>query len=176
MHRAANVGHYRLAGIEIDDPGVGPTITAAQIESVGRILAAYRDLCGWGSERIITHGDWTDAGAWLLDPAGNPSPPGPWKGRKTDTLRAFYPAAFWREQAAKHLGTTAPTAPVDRKAPTMLVVKYGSSRWRLVTGDRIVGISPAGAKNIIAAGIPWCALPSGDVESLESALVAENVE
>lgn len=57
----------------------------------------------------------------------------------------------------------------------MLVVKYGSSRWRLITGDRIVGISAAAAKNMMAAGVPWCALPNADVESLEAALVAENL-
>ena len=102
VNSAGNVGHYRLFGIEIDDPGVGKTMTDAQIESVGKINAALLDLCGWGPERIITHGDWTDAGAWLKSPSGVSSPIGPYIGRKNDTLRKYYSATFWRNNAAKY--------------------------------------------------------------------------
>lgn len=110
VEHAGNVGHFRLAGIEIDDPGVSNTITAAQIDSVGKILAAYKELCGWGQERIITHGDWTDAGNWLTDPTGHPSPVGPYEHRKSDTLRKWYSGTFWRQVAAQH--ATVPPAPV----------------------------------------------------------------
>ena len=96
---AGNVGHFSLAGVEIEDPGRGDTITAEQQSAVARICAAYQWLAGWGWERVITHGDWTDAGKWLTDHAGAPSPKGPYVGRKIDTLRAYYPARFWRDKA-----------------------------------------------------------------------------
>jgi len=110
-------GHFRLAGIEIDDPGHSNTITPAQIDSVGRILAAYKELCGWGPERIITHGDWTDAGQWLTDPQGHASPVGPNVGRKTDTLRKWYSATFWRQAAAQH--AIAAGTPVPKPLPAV---------------------------------------------------------
>ncbi len=117
VNSAGNVGHYRLFGIEIDDPGVRDTMTDAQIESVGKINAALLDLCGWGPERIITHGDWTDAGSWLKSPSGAPSPSGPYVGRKNDTLRKYYPADFWRKNAAAYrIGAVKP--PVAPKPPT----------------------------------------------------------
>lgn len=109
-------GHYRLAGIEIDDPGHSNTITAAQIDTVSRILAAYQSLCGWGWERIITHGDWTDAGAYLTDASGLASPVGPYKGRKIDTLRRYYSGSFWRQSAQQH-ATVPPATPGKPPAP-----------------------------------------------------------
>lgn len=100
---AGNTGHYRLWGTEIDDPGTGRTINAKQIESVGRMDAAFIKLCGWDEFALINHADWTDAGRWLMDSTGDADgPPGRWVGRKNDTLRDFYPAAFWRVNARKY--------------------------------------------------------------------------
>ena len=105
--KAANVGHYRLFGIEIDDPGlkVG-SLTEYQIEQTARINAALMDLCGWGVDRIITHGAWTD-GSYGVNPKG----PSPYVGRKNDTIAGpwgeypgpagvqDYNPVFWRQKA-----------------------------------------------------------------------------
>jgi len=107
-----NVGHYRLWGTEIDDPGVGKTITAAQIESIGRMDSAFMEVCGWDKYALINHADWTDAGKWLMNPQGQPDgPAGKYDGRKNDTLRQYYSAEFWRTNAAKY-GPKPPVPPV----------------------------------------------------------------
>ena len=104
-----NDGHYSLWGTEIDDPGTHETITAKQIESVGRMDAAFRSLCGWDRYAIITHGDWTVAGHYLMNSQGKPdSPVGKYVGRKNDTLRQFYPASFWRTNSDKYLVDAVP--------------------------------------------------------------------
>lgn len=108
-----NVGHFRLWGTEIDDPGVGQTITAAQIEAVGRMDAALIKLCGWDKYALITHGDWTDAGPWLMNPQGQADGGyGPYRYRKNDTLRDFYSAEFWRKNAEKYVIRDTPSRPV----------------------------------------------------------------
>lgn len=108
---AGNTGHYRLWGTEIDDPGTGRTINAKQIESVGRMDAAFIKLCGWDEYALINHADWTDAGRWLMDPNGEADgPTGRWVGRKNDTLRDYYPAAFWRTNARKYAINKVPAA------------------------------------------------------------------
>lgn len=107
-----NVGHFRLWGTEIDDPGESKTITSDQIESVGRMDAALMKLCGWDKYALITHGDWTDAGSWLMNSNGVPDgPAGPYEGRKNDTLRQYYSADFWRSNAAKYV-INKPSLPV----------------------------------------------------------------
>lgn len=143
VNEAGMHGHYRLAGIEIDDPGRGQTITQAQINSVGRILAAYKALTGWGSERIITHGDWTDGGKYLLDAHGNPSPVGPYKGRKIDTLRTFYPGTFWQAQAATHALQPDKPKPVVPPAVSLKAVIAASTK----DPSRPQGGTTAGAKD-----------------------------
>lgn len=112
INQAANIGHYRIFGVEIDDPGVKVgTITDYQIEQAARIGAALADLCGWPDlSRVITHGAWTD-GSYGVNPKG----PSPWVGRKNDTIAGpwgDYPGAkvardynpvFWREEVAKYV-------------------------------------------------------------------------
>ena len=111
IKQAANVGHFRLFGIEIDDPGTQyGSLTAYQIEQAARVAAALSDLCGWPLDRVITHQAWTD-GSYGVNPNG----PSPFLGRKGDTLHknwAEYPGAtvaenynpvFWREEAAKYV-------------------------------------------------------------------------
>lgn len=112
-----NVGHYRLWGTEIDDPGVGKTITAKQIESIGRMDAAFQKLCGWDDYALINHADWTDAGKWLMNAQGQADGPvGKYNGRKNDTLRQYYPASFWRANAKKYvIGPKPPTPPAPVK-------------------------------------------------------------
>lgn len=110
--QAANVGHYRIFGVEIDDPGVSVgTITEYQIEQAARIGAALHDLCGWPDlNRVITHGAWTD-GSYGVNPNG----PSKWVGRKNDTIAGpwgDYPGSkeardynpvFWRGEVKKYL-------------------------------------------------------------------------
>lgn len=131
INRSGNTGHYRLFGIEIDDPGlrVG-SITDYQVEQVARINAALWDLCGWpDAKRIVTHGAWTD-GSYGVNPDG----PSPFLGRKNDTIagpRGDYPGVtvprdynpiFWREEAAKYRKReetwdgTVPSRPAAAKA------------------------------------------------------------
>ena len=110
INRAANVGHFQLFGIEIDDPGVGRTLTDYQVENAARTAAALWDLCGWPDDkRIATHQAWTD-GSYGVNPKG----PSPYLGRKGDTLHKAwgefpgstkaenYNPIFWRGEAAKY--------------------------------------------------------------------------
>lgn len=107
-----NVGHVRLWGTEIDDPGTSKTITAAQIESMGRLDAALMAVTGWDQYALVNHCDWTDAGKWLMDPSGKADgPTGRYVGRKDDTLRQYYSADFWRANAAKYVIGAKPTPP-----------------------------------------------------------------
>lgn len=105
-----NVLHTRAFGIEIDDPGVRiGSMTDIQVEMTGRVNAALMDLCGWSSDRIITHQCWTN-GCHGVNPAGG----SPYFGRKNDTLEGDmvgpYSATFWRGNAAKYRND-APTLP-----------------------------------------------------------------
>jgi len=107
---SGNIGHYRLFGIEIDDAGLGLTLTDHQIEYTARVNAALMDLCGWGKERIITHQAWTD-GSYGVNPKG----PSPYLGRKGDTIHKNwreYPGStvaenynpiFWRDNAVQYV-------------------------------------------------------------------------
>jgi hypothetical protein len=56
---------------------------------------------------------------------------------------------------------------LPRKAPDMFVTRLGASAFRLVTGDRIVGISEEAALILKEGGIPFVALPNEDVKQLE---------
>lgn len=144
--RAANVGHFRLFGVEIDDPGVKVgSITDYQIENAARIAAALWDLCGWPEDgsRIITHGAWTD-GSYGVNPKG----PSPYVGRKNDTIAGpwgDYPGAktardynpvFWREQAARYRlreetwDGTVPTRAAAERGYADRAVANGAT-WRL---------------------------------------------
>lgn len=110
IHSAGNTAHVKVFGIEIDDPGtrVG-SMTDYQVEQTARTNAALMDLCGWGPDRIVTHQAWTD-GSYGVNPKG----PGPYLGRKGDTLHArwrewpgstkaeAYNPIFWREEAEKY--------------------------------------------------------------------------
>lgn len=68
---------------------------------------------------------------------------------------------------------TPTTPPARRSAPTMFVTRFGSSGYRLVTGDRIVGLSKVDFDKLTAAGIPSTALTNDGVRALEKTLVAE---
>ncbi len=59
------------------------------------------------------------------------------------------------------------------EVPTMIVLRNGLSKYRLVTGDRIVGISEEFAKALVAAGVPQPAVPTADLDVLTRTLVAE---
>jgi hypothetical protein len=111
INKAANVGHFRLFGIEIDDAGLKyGTMTDSQIEYTARVNAALMDLCGWGTDRIVTHQAWTD-GSYGVNPKG----PSPYLGRKGDTIHKAwreYPGSkvaenynpiFWRQEAVKYV-------------------------------------------------------------------------
>jgi len=129
-----NVGHVRLWGTEIDDPGTGKTITAKQIETVGRMDAAFMSLTGWDKYALINHADWTDAGQWLMNPSGKADgPTGKYNGRKNDTLRQYYSADFWRANAAKYVTGGKPTPPPAPKPVVSLAsVQPGKKNKQVV--------------------------------------------
>ncbi len=100
--------HMVSWGIEIESLGTKKDMTLAQIETVGRMLAAFNDL-GVPLGNINRHADWTDG----TDPVGGY--PLPTRGRKIDTRKEWYPTKFWVEQAKKFIardrtGITGPAA------------------------------------------------------------------
>ena len=157
INRAANVGHFQLFGIEIDDPGRGTTLTDYQVENAARTAAALWALCGWPDDkRIATHQAWTD-GSYGVNPKG----PSPYLKRKGDTLHKSwgefpgstkaenYNPVFWREQAAKYRakpalwdGTVPKREAVLKSAETGIANR---AAWRLACRlyDLGVGETPA---------------------------------
>lgn len=139
-----NVGHLRLWGTEIDDPGERRTINAKQIEAVGRMDAAFMSLCGWDEYALVNHADWTDAGKWLMNSKGVPDgPAGRYEGRKNDTLREYYSASFWRQNAKKYVVGSTPVTPppvvkpVDpsalSKKVSVAAVQFGKKNKQVLT-------------------------------------------
>lgn len=63
--------------------------------------------------------------------------------------------------------------PSPSEVPTMIVLRNGLSKYRLVTGDRIVGISAEFAASLKAAGVPEATVPTADLDTLTKNLVAE---
>lgn len=63
--------------------------------------------------------------------------------------------------------------PTPSEVPTMIVLRNGLSRYRLVTGDRIVGISAEFAASLKAAGVPEATVPTADLDALTKNLTAE---
>ena len=103
-----------LFGIEIDDPGVShSSINEYQVTNTARICAALWEFFGWSDERAIaTHACWV-SGCHGEKTDG----PGPYAGRKNDTLDVPrfgdwpgspdptpYNAPWWRERVAEALG------------------------------------------------------------------------
>ena len=132
-----NVAHNRLWGIEVDDPGRGDTFTDVQIDYTARMCAAIVDLGQLSRDRIITHQSWTD-GIDGVNPAGG----SPYKGRKNDTLRAYYSADFWRAKAGAVSSSTPPTQLIGDDE--VIILAHGPSYgWKsLCTGGAIVGLDP----------------------------------
>jgi hypothetical protein len=66
------------------------------------------------------------------------------------------------------------TAPTPRKRPpTMFVAKLGTSRYRLVTGDRYISISATLALALQKQGIPLVGVSEADEANLWATLVSE---
>lgn len=96
-----NSAHLVSWGIEIEDKGVGATITAAQQATTGRMLAALVSL-GMPRKNIVRHADWTDGTGGVSDA------PLPTKGRKIDTRKDYgYTTGFWRDRADQYALTDA---------------------------------------------------------------------
>lgn len=151
------LGQTRLFGFEIDDPGVGQTLTPYQIEQVARSIAALADLCGWDIDKAVgTHKCYTDGcHGW------NPNGPSATVGRKNDTIdgawREYpgsplpkpYNAPFWRAEAKKYVkkaplwdGTVPKREAVLKAAETGVANR---AAWRLACRlyDLGVGEKPA---------------------------------
>ena len=182
INRAANVGHFQLFGIEIDDPGTGRTLTDYQVENAARTAAALWDLCGWPDDkRIATHQAWTD-GSYGVNPKG----PSPYLGRKGDTLHKSwgefpgsnkaenYNPIFWREQAAKYRARpTMWDGTVPKREAVLKAAETGAANraaWRLACRlfDLGVGEKPAAsgqqtypAKAVAEMQAKWGWKPTG---------------
>lgn len=61
--------------------------------------------------------------------------------------------------------------PTPRKVPSMFVIKIGSTRYRLVTGDRYVVISETLALGLQSKGIPLVGGTEDDDQALVEALI-----
>lgn len=88
--------HLVSWGIEIESLGTREDMTDAQIETVGKMLAALVDL-GMPKKHIHRHADWTD-GTGPVRGASSAT-----RGRKMDTNKRWYPTEFWVKAAEKHL-------------------------------------------------------------------------
>lgn len=86
-------------GIEIEDPGLGQTMTAAQIESAAILTAGLIDAMGVTDANVIQHKEWNPSG-------------------KTDTR---YTTAFWRERVAAARAKPKEPKPVaaSKSGPTL---------------------------------------------------------
>lgn len=129
--------------------------TPAQLRTVAELLV-HGHRAGWWRQPRLAGGHQDAPGASTACP-----------GRHA---QAAIPVI---NQAAQQLTTQAPNR---RKAPTMFVALNGRSKRRLVTGDRIIGISQELFDSLRAAGVPYVPLTTEDLETLQSALVAENCE
>lgn len=90
--------HLVSWGIEIESLGTKKDITPAQVETVGRMLAALVDL-GMPRGNIHRHADWTDG----TGPVGGY--PLPTNGRKIDTNKSLgYTTGFWVDACKKYQG------------------------------------------------------------------------
>lgn len=90
--------HLVSWGIEIESLGTKKDITGAQVETVGRMLAALVDL-GMPRGNIHRHADWTDG----TGPVGGY--PLPTTGRKIDTNKSLgYTTSYWVDACKKYQG------------------------------------------------------------------------
>lgn len=90
--------HLVSWGIEIESLGTKKDITPAQVETVGRMLAALVDL-GMPRGNIHRHADWTDG----TGPVGGH--PLPTTGRKIDTNKSLgYTTSYWVDACKKYQG------------------------------------------------------------------------
>lgn len=93
--------HLTAWGIEIESLGTKRDITPAQVETVGRILAALNSL-GVPIGNVVRHADWTDATGGVTGPLRKRSNGRTTVGRKIDTrAEKGYTTAFWREHAER---------------------------------------------------------------------------
>jgi len=85
------------------------------------------------------------------------------------------PGGFrWSRLASKLTAPPKPPTPQPRKeVPLMYVTKFGSTQYRLITGDRIVSISKDAYDTFVRAGLPHEALDNKDIESLQAQLKYE---
>lgn len=91
--------HLVSWGIEIESLGTKKDISAKQVETVGRMLAALVDL-GMPKGNIHRHADWTDGSG----PVGGY--PLPTVGRKIDTNKSLgYTTEFWVDACKRYKGT-----------------------------------------------------------------------
>jgi hypothetical protein len=65
------------------------------------------------------------------------------------------------------------TGPRRKSTSNMLIVRYGRSVYRLITGDRYVAITEEFATDAHQAGIPMTEIGTADHEALTQALISE---
>lgn len=150
------------------DPDKTPW-TPQQIDAMARLLAWLHHTHGipltrttaWDSPGVGGHSDYP--GIWT--PVRGKTCPGLIRRPQVDDVIA----------AARVIAAPDNPPPREGTVPTMMIVKFGGSKWRLITGDRIVGVTEEFASQAIAAGIPYVGAADGgpDHQALEAALVKE---
>jgi len=126
--------------------------TAAQVAAIRSILARADGLFAWGLDYPSGFRD-----AMHFDIA---------KGRTPADVARFVAAV------------TTPPAPEPVRGEddeTMRLYIWGRSKYRLLTGDRVTGLTREGWEAFKASGVPVVVLPLVDCENLEKRLIAESV-
>ena len=126
-------------GIEIEDLGIGQTMTEAQIEATAALSAGLLESMGVGVEALIEHEQWSSTG-------------------KVDTR---YPLAFWRDRVTAHLTPEEPDMLLTDKIPVpepyraligSAEVPVGEVMWRtLAVVKRLEAAEAARSAGLAAA-------------------------
>lgn len=153
-------------GIEIESKGtstqaaLGNGYTAAQRTAAAHLSAALLDMMGRSTGCAINHRTWAPH-------------------RKNDTL---LPDSYWQgliaDVRAGHVTPPAPTPapdPQPMEDDDVLLLINGKSKYRMVTGDRIVGVSKPFADALQDAGHKLVPVPTDDLAALEATLIGEGV-
>lgn len=158
-----DTGNRYMLSIEASNDGVGQLWPTTQTDAYVRGVAALAVWLGLKASDVIAHFEYTSR---KIDPAGN---------SKYATAGNKWNMNAFRADVAAAMTPRPPTPPPPKESEIdMVVLKYGGSKYRLITGDRLVGISADFAAALVAAGIPGpVGIGTEDYNNLAAALVAE---
>lgn len=138
-------------------------------------------------ELHLKAGLWVKAGQVVADVGNTGNSTGPHAHveiRDAGTLRTRHPVKWFNSHGVR-LGRDPQPGPdpepeaepePERKVPDMLILLWGKTRYRLIAGDRMVGLTEEGAQNFINAGLPVVGVNDKDYYALQSALIYEGTD